>query len=190
MKFILAGVFLLFISTYCFGQQQEVIRVLYQETVCEPEWNDVQNPQNTFENLQRLFRKDSVQILGIRWTGKPYDQTCAGCGCLTGRNIEIKIYRKDLAKAEAMNFWLPWIWMGKDERVCDWSDALDDMQIQQKLLEKNIHARLVAITGPSEKAPSDCGKSSGRHLTVKVAEEDSLRAKKEGFVLLPSFKEY
>ena len=189
MKCLFSGLVFLLAFEWCHAQD-DVMRMVYQETVCEPEWHDYQNPQNTLKNIQNLFDKDSVKILKMTWTGTPYEVTCAECACLTGRNIEITIYKKDREKAEAMHFYPPWVWMEKNELVCEWTDSLNENRIQEGLFEKNIHARLISITGPSQKPPRDYGKSSGRILTIKVNQEDSERAKKYGFILKTDFKEY
>jgi hypothetical protein len=193
--FLMKRLILFFVFYYgtmvdSFSQDHERIVMIYQETVCPPEWSVFQSDTATFYNLKQLFKKDSVHIFEIKHTGKLHHVMCEACGCLTGRNIEITIRRKDQQKSEALGFKRPWIWMVKAEKACDWTIGLDDQQIRQKLLKKKIRALSVFVNGMYEKTSTDCAAKSGRTLSIKVDCEDLNRAISEGYSADDTMKEY
>lgn len=187
---------ILCMAIYCgtmeivFPQDKERMVMIHQETICRAPWIIHQNDTATSSNLKQLFKKDSVHLYKIEYTGKVRQVTCEACMCLTGRNIEITIRRQDQQKAEALGFKRPWIWMVKAEKVCDWTMRLNDEQIRQKLLAKKIQTSLVHSTGKSEKTNTDCKTNSGRKLTIKIDREDMKRATNEGFKIDDSINEF
>ncbi len=177
-------------ASVLFGQTNDRIVMIYQETVCPPSWVTFDNATQTLKNLEKELAKDSIQVFSSKFSGKPYETTCAGCQCLTGRNIEVTILRKDQFKLEDMNFHRPWIWMARVELIGDWTMDLDDEQIKQKMLDKNIHVQGLYGTGLSERKSDDPLAKSGRTITIKVEKDDIEKAKKEGFTWQKDFMEY
>ncbi len=119
-----------------------------------------------------------------------FEMTCAGCQCLTGRNIEITIGIEDLKRAEEHRFYRPWVWMEKIEFVCDWTIKLDDQQIFDELQKKDFRLQGLYCLGPSEEPPNDCSKPSGRTLVIRIDIDDQKMAEKEGFKIKAAFTEY
>jgi hypothetical protein len=171
-------------------QKTDRITMIWQENVCPPAWLSFGNDQQTLANLKELLLQDSIEVFKMRFTGTPYQTTCAGCQCLTGRNLEIVINRKDQAKLEAQDFYRPWAWMDKTEHICDWTMGLTDELIEDSLSKKNIRLQGFFSTGLSEKKNENCSTPSGRLFTIKVDRDDLDKAKKEGFVENKNFKQY
>src|SRR5687768_12188565 len=176
-------------STLVSGQGNERITMIYQETVCSPPWVRYDNDKQTLTNLLELFAKDSIRVYSVKITGKPYETTCAGCQCLTGRNFEVRIDPKDQLKLDENLFHQPWVWMEKYEFSCDWTMGLNDDEIGDSLINKGIRVQGLYCTGLSEKK-DDCSKQSGRMLTLRVDKDDMDKARKEGFILNEGFKQY
>jgi len=164
--------------------------MVHEETVCPPAWISYGGSDSTLILLRKLLKKDSVEILSLKYTGKMYEMTCAGCQCLTGRKIEITIWSKDQSKVERLRFYRPWVYMVKQEKNCDWTITLDDDQLMEKFLEKNIHAQRVFYIGPTEKTNDNCYTLSGRTIYIRVEKDDIQKAREEGFEIDPEFKQY
>jgi hypothetical protein len=178
------------ISVMLNAQVVDRIKMVYQETVCPPSWISYENTDQTFNNLKKLLLKDSVKLYSLRYDGIPYEMTCAGCGCLTGRNIEITIDRNNRTKVEAYHFYRPWKWMVKSERICDWTMGLFDDEINDSLMKKGIRLQGLYCTGLSEKKSTNCVITSGRDITIRIDKDDIEKAKSEGFVENKEFKQY
>jgi hypothetical protein len=189
-RFIVFFVFYYGTIIISFSQNNDRIVMVYQETLCPSAWSVFQNDTATFYNLKQLFKKDSIHIFEIKYTGKLHEVTCEACLCLTGRNIEITIRRKDQKKSEALGFKRPWVWMMKVEKVCDWTMGLNDEQIRQRLLKKKIRASLVFANGTAGKISTDCRAKSGRTITIKVDRDDLKRATNEGYTVDDKMKEW
>ena len=86
------------ITMISFSQKEKHIRMIYQETVCPPSWVSYDNNKESMKNLKELLSKDSIEVFGLKFTGTPFEVTCAGCQCLTGRNIEIVIKEQDMER--------------------------------------------------------------------------------------------
>lgn len=84
-----------------FSQKDKHITMIYRETVCPPSWVSYDNDKSSLKNLKKLLNKDSIEVFSLKFTGKPFEVTCAGCQCLTGRNIEAVIKASDQEKLKS-----------------------------------------------------------------------------------------
>lgn len=69
--------------------------MVYEETVCPPDWIVFDDNQSTISNLKELLQKESIEVFEAKFIGKRFDLTCEGCQCPTGRKIQIKIKFED-----------------------------------------------------------------------------------------------
>lgn len=188
-KLFLAFSFMgLMFSALLSAQGQERITMIYQETVCPPQWISYESSQQTSANLQELLARDSINVYSFRITGKA-GMACAGCQCLSGRNVEIIIDAKYQQKMEEYRFHRPWVWMEKNEFSCDWTMGLFDDEISDSLVNMGIRVQGLYCAGLSQQN-DDCSKQSGRIFTLRVDKDDIDEARKEGFILKKGFKQW
>ena len=139
--------------------------------------------------MRQHLTKKGITIQDLRVTGKGLKSTCAGCQCLSGVTIEVKVARKDLGKLHTTLF-RRYVWAYYLVPSCPatwyagFNAAKTTQNLRLYLSRKGVRTKAVQQRGYMHLHCEGCQCPTGELLEILVHEDDLPGAKAEGFVLL------